>query len=197
MKLTLALPHSLRHVTWAGAPTEPVARAEAAGDSAAAGTVPAAEAQQREQAAYERGRRDAETQLREQLLAQRRELLELQQGVLTSLQQALPQLVREAHEHLVQLALTAAEKVVAGMPVPAEAIRAAVAEALAQMETTSDVIVQLHPDDCAALGDAPAGVRLQPDPQLARGDCVVKTPFGVVDARRHAKWERLRESLRP
>ena len=39
----------------------------------------------REQAAYERGRRDGEKALSEQLLQQRGELLELQKGVLDSL----------------------------------------------------------------------------------------------------------------
>lgn len=135
--------------------------------------------------------------MREQLLAQRRELLELQQGVLASLQQVIPQMVRDTQEHLVQLALAAAENVLAGIPVSAEAVRAAVREALAQVEAGSEVTVRLHPDDCAALGsEVPAGVRLEPDAQLARGDCLVKTPFGVVDARRATKWQRLREALR-
>lgn len=197
MRLTVALPHPLRQVTWAGAPTEPVRPADITRELSSPASVPVEEAQAREQAAYERGRREAETLLREQLLAQRRELLELQQGVLASLQQVIPQMVRDIQEHLVQLALAAAENVLAGIPVSADAVRAAVREALAQVEAGSEVTVRLHPDDCAALGsEVPAGVRLEPDAQLARGDCLVKTPFGVVDARRATKWQRLREALR-
>ncbi|MCS7049157.1 MAG: FliH/SctL family protein [Verrucomicrobiae bacterium] len=197
MKLTVTLPHPVRGVTWAGATTEPVGGREPNQNLTPTAYLPAEEARAREQAAYERGRREAETMLREQLLAQRRELLEWQQGVLRKLQEAIPQVVHDTQEQLIQLALTAAQKVVAGMPISADAVREAVREALAQVEAGSEVTVLLHPEDCAALGEqAPAGVRVQADPQLARGDCVVKTPFGIVDARRATKWQRIQEALR-
>jgi len=58
----------------------------------------------REQAAYERGRLDGEKALNERLMQQRNELLELQQGVLKSLQQAVPQVMRDCEQALTALA---------------------------------------------------------------------------------------------
>src|SRR5262245_14811053 len=62
-----------------------------------------------EQAAYERGRRDAEKALSEQLLQQRAELLELHQGVVESLRASVPQLVKDAEVALIDLAMEAAQ----------------------------------------------------------------------------------------
>ena len=46
-------------------------------------------------AIFERGRAEGEKELSEQLLRQRREMLELQQGVLKFMQEAVPQVVRQ------------------------------------------------------------------------------------------------------
>lgn len=53
MRLTVALPHPLRQVTWAGAPTEPVRPADITRELSSPASVPVEEAQAREQAAYE------------------------------------------------------------------------------------------------------------------------------------------------
>src|SRR5262249_28092106 len=81
-----------------------------------------ARAREAELAAYERGKRDGEKALSEQLLQQRSELLELQRGVIDSLQRVVPSLVRETESALVDLALEAAKKVVAGVPITAKTV---------------------------------------------------------------------------
>ena len=63
-----------------------------------------ARGRQTEQAAYERGLADGEARLSEQLLRQRAELLELQNGVLASLQQSVPRVVRQSEAGVVELA---------------------------------------------------------------------------------------------
>jgi flagellar biosynthesis/type III secretory pathway protein FliH len=83
-------------------------------------------AQQREQAAFEKGRQEGEKALSEQLLRQRGEVLELQQGVLNSLRQAVPAVIRDAEGVLVTLALEAARKLVADLPISPELVEATV-----------------------------------------------------------------------
>ncbi len=186
MTLTLPIPAPLRAVTLrtGTAPTVPPAAPEAAPTEAALA------------AAYERGLRDGEHRLRDQLLAQRQEFLEYQRGVLAALQQALPEVRRGAEQHLIALALEAAQRVVAGLPVSAELVTATVREALAQVEETSRVVVALSPADLALLTPAEwPGIEFRADPSLARGDCLVHTPFGVVDARRETKLANLREAV--
>src|SRR5262249_49671818 len=60
--------------------------------------------QEREQAAFENGRREGERALGGQLLQQRNELVELQNGILNSLQQTLPRLIQENETALMDLA---------------------------------------------------------------------------------------------
>ena len=60
-----------------------------------------------ERAAYERGRQDGERALGDQLMQQRSELLELHQGVVESLRAIVPQVIQEAEQTLIDLALEA------------------------------------------------------------------------------------------
>ena len=157
------------------------------------------------QAGYERGRIDGERALGEQLIRQRAEVMELQTGVLTSLRQAVPQVMRDCERALVILALEAAQKLVSGLPVSPEMIEAAVKEACAGVEDSAEFTVQLHPDDLALLQRTnsplllPQGgreqIHFQASAQVTRGGCLVQTRFGVVDARRETKMELLRNAL--
>lgn len=122
------------------------------------------------QAGYERGRLDGERALAAQLLQQRAEIMELQTGLLASLRNALPQIIRDSERTLVALALEVAQKLVAGLPINGEMIEATVKEALAQVADGTDFTVQLHPDDLALLermnsplcGSEKAEVKSQP-----------------------------------
>ncbi len=162
-------------------------------------------AEEREHAAYERGLREGESALREQLLQQRNEFLELQRGVLESLRQAVPLVVRDSENALISLALEAARKLVAGLPISAEMMEALVREALAQVEDGAEISVALHADDFALLekgaspllsslvGTPKTNFRIAPE--ITRGGCVVQTRFGVIDARRETKLELLSQNL--
>ena len=67
---------------------------------------------EREEAAYQKGRREGELTSNQQLVLQRNEMAELQKGVLNSLQQILPQVIQDAESALIQLALESAQKVI-------------------------------------------------------------------------------------
>jgi flagellar assembly protein FliH len=158
-----------------------------------------------EQAAYERGRRDGEHALSEQLLRQRNETVELQKGVLDSLRRVVPQVVQEGETALISLAIATAEKIVAGLPIDAKLVEAVVREALQQTEDTAEIIIQLHPDDLALLRQHNAPVlaglpesgplRFASSSEVTRGGCIVQTHFGLVDARRETKIKQLRQTL--
>ncbi|MFO1511535.1 MAG: FliH/SctL family protein [Verrucomicrobiota bacterium] len=159
----------------------------------------------REQAAYERGRREGEKALSEQLVRQRGEIIELQNGVLHSLRQSISQVTRECEGAMVALALEIAGKLVADLPISSEMIEASVREALSHVEQKGTLTVLLNPMDFELLQQANAPVLLsdiggerlkfQAAANVSRGGCLVQTQFGVVDARRETKLEALKQSL--
>ena len=160
---------------------------------------------EREAAAYENGRREGERALNEQLIHQRNETIEMQRGILESLQRILPQIAREAESSVIEIALESAKKIVAGMPIDAALVEATVREGLRQAEDTAEIVIQLHPEDLALLrqhqssildGLAETGpLRFTHSAEISRGGCMIQTRFGMIDARRETKFEQLRQSL--
>ncbi len=186
---TLAMPKPLRHVRLMG---EGGAEARLA-------------AEEDLRASYERGRRDAEQALSQQLFQQRTEVHELMGGVLDSLRQAVPQIMHDTENAMIALSLSVAQKLVAGMPISAAMMEAVVRDALAQVEGTAQFTVRLHPADLELLqkaespllaaGDGAKEFRFLSSSEISRGGCLVETHFGTVDARRETKFDLLRRTL--
>jgi flagellar assembly protein FliH len=163
------------------------------------------QSRERERAAFERGKREGEKALGDQLLWQRTELAELQTGILNSLRRAVPDVIHETETAVLSLALESARKVVAGLAINPEMVEAVVREALRQVEDTAEVTVQLHPEDLALLrkngsamlnGVPESGpLRFSPSSEMTRGGCMVQTRFGLIDARRETKFEQLKGTL--
>jgi flagellar assembly protein FliH len=160
---------------------------------------------EREEEAYKNGRRDGERALGEQLVKERKEIAELQTGILDSLRRTLPRMIQETESALINLALESAQKIVAGLPVEASLVEAVVREALQQVEDTAEMAVQLHPDDLALLhrhksalltsSPESGTLRFTASSEVGRGGCIVQTRFGMIDARREIKLEQLRKAL--
>jgi flagellar assembly protein FliH len=158
-----------------------------------------------EEAGYHRGRRDGENALSEQLVQQRAEIAELQRGILESLSRAVAQVIEESENTLVSLALEAAGRIVAGLPISVELVEGVVREALRQVEDTAEIIVQLHAEDLALLrkhdskmlsGLPDAGpLRFVTSSEVTRGGCIVQTRFGLIDARREVKLKQLSQTV--
>lgn len=158
-----------------------------------------------ERTGYERGLVEGERALSEQLLRQRAELVELQNGAIAALQQAVPQVVRQTEDALIALAFEIARKLVADLPITREVVAAHVREALEQVEDTTEFTVLLQPDDLELLGAEPAKIfnadvtghkmRFTASPEVSRGGCVVQTRFGIIDTRRETKLARVSEAL--
>ena len=115
----------------------------------------------REQAAYERGVPKAKNALSEQLLRQRSELLELQNGVLASLRTAVPQVVRQSESALIDLAARSRHgNSSPDLPISREMVEAAVRSALDASRGTAEFDIHLHADDLALLQQANSPVLL-------------------------------------
>jgi flagellar assembly protein FliH len=158
-----------------------------------------------ESAAYEHGKLDGEKNIGEQLLQQRNELLELHQGVIESLRRAVPDVIQQTENALMQIALECAKKIVAGIPISPELVESVVREAVMQTKETAEILVQLNSDDLALLrkhqspilqGLPEAGpLKFISSSEISRGGCLVQTRFGLLDARRETKLEQLNESI--
>jgi flagellar assembly protein FliH len=154
---------------------------------------------------FEAGRIEGERALSEQLLKQRNELHELMQGTINSLRQAVPQVIHDAENMVVSLALEVAQKLVSEMPISVPMVEAVVRDALAQVEGTAQYTVRLHPADLELLqksgspllagSDVSTDCRFLGSPDVARGGCLVQTRFGTVDARRETKFDLLKRNL--
>lgn len=158
-----------------------------------------------ERAAYERGRQDGERALGDQLMQQRSELLELHQGVVESLRAVVPQVILEAEQTLIDLALEVAQKLVAGMPIKPQMVEAVVKEAVSQVGDNAEITVNLHPDDLALLRKHQSPIlkglpemgplRFAASADVTPGGCIVQTRFGMLDARRETKMEQIRQAI--
>ena len=156
------------------------------------------------EAAFQRGRIHGEASLSEQLLRQRSAVADLHNGVLASLRDAVPQVIRETENALVELAFEVARKIAVGAPIDAAQLQVAIQEAVAQAADTSEMTVQLNPADLALLQALHSpllnprdskSLQLVSANHISRGGCVVQTRFGNIDARRETRVNMLRNAL--
>ena len=156
-------------------------------------------------ASYQRGREDAEKAISEQLIQQRAELHEVMAGVITSMRNAIPQMLRDTENTLISIALVAAQKLVADIPVSTAMVESVVRDALAQVEGAAHFTVRLHPADLELLQKSASPLlspaeqggefRFLSSPEVTRGGCLIQTHFGTVDARRETKFDLLQRSM--
>jgi flagellar assembly protein FliH len=166
---------------------------------------PVIPAHEHEKSSYEEGRRDAEQALSAQLMQQRNEIFELQNGILHSLKQMLPQMAQEMEAALIELAMESAKKISGSLKIDTKLVENVVREALGQVQDTSNISVQLHPDDLALLTkhksplltDLPENghLRFAGSTEITRGGCIVQTRFGIIDAQRETKLQQLRKAV--
>jgi flagellar assembly protein FliH len=160
--------------------------------------------QERERAAIERGRAEAQKFLGEQMIQQRAELMALQNGILGALKDSIPGVVRDCETHLAALALEVARKLVDGLPITAETVEAAIGSAMRQVEESSHYSIFVNPQDLALLQATTSSILAANDArqitvtastEVSRGGCIVETPFGRVDARRETKFDLLKTAI--
>lgn len=111
-------------------------------------------------------------------------------------------MLAHAERDVVEIALAAAGKIVeAHVAVGPNEVLALVKSTLERARRAKAVVLTLHPEDAAALASLdegeglPKSVHVEVDPSLSRGDCVVRSELGAIDARVRTKLEAVRSAL--
>jgi len=135
-------------------------------------------------------------------LAQARQALERAAARVAGLHDAI---LAECEDRLLDLAIDIARKVIAQeVRAGRHDIEPIVRQALRLAPPRREVVVHLNPDDLAAAekagngqaGGALAHLRLAADPSLGRGECIVETAEGTVEARIDDQLDHLRHTLK-
>ena len=149
---------------------------------------------------YQTGFDAGQKALREELVKQRTELLEIQNNVLRSLERALPSLAAQCEKDLISLALLAARRAVHETPISAELVEAMLKQGLAELQGTTEYQVRLNPEDFAMLQEmqsrclpssATSKVSFVGDPSLARASCLIHTQHGAIELNREKSFAKL------
>jgi flagellar assembly protein FliH len=161
---------------------------------------------EREQTGFERGRNEGEKALSEMLVQQRSELQELLNGVIGSMNQAIPQLIHESEPLLIALAAEIAIKLVGEQIISSQMIESVVKQALKQVKESSELDIYLNKHDLdllnkngsSLLSSNEEGIqkRFLASPEVTQGGCIIQTRFGQIDARRETKIRILKEALK-
>ena len=153
---------------------------------------------------YREGYEAGQKALAEQLVQQRKQLLDIQNGLLKSIQAALPGVIAECEKSVVLLAIESARKVVDALPISAQVVESVVRRALAELQDTAEYEVLLHPEDLALLETLQSGllpknesskVRFSVDGSISRGGCIIKTKHGAISAIREKMFEKLEAAV--
>jgi type III secretion protein L len=114
--------------------------------------------------------------------------------------------VRETEPQLVAMVQRCVREVVRASD-PDLLVRGSVARALGEMTTASEIRIQVHPAQLAAVRDEMAAlatahdlrglVRVDPAPALQPGDCIVESPLGLVDLRVESQLRFVDQTLSP
>jgi flagellar assembly protein FliH len=159
----------------------------------------------REEAAYQRGVDATRTLADQQMVEFRADIEQLGDGVFKKVSGLEPQLVTQLREALPALALDIARRLLAGFEPPAESVSRICEEALNEIFPERDNLeLSVAPRDAALLEKLNPdwlrrypGLRIRSDAALQPGDCVVRSRFGLTDARLQTKLTALEHSLTP
>ncbi len=165
--------------------------------------LPLSEVAKREAAAFQRGKQEAAAVFDRQIVEMRQELLHLQQTVFQRLDDEFRQMQATVGERLPDLILALVRRILAGLELDPGAVKALVDEVLSEMSQGGEIEVVLCPKDMELLGSAKedfmndyAGLKFTADAGLGSGDCMVRSRFGLVDARIETKLRKLDVELR-
>ena len=150
---TVRFPRPLKRVTvsWCGAPA-----------------LSAAEAEEAERAALEKGRFEVREQLAAEVTTLRDELSEKQEAVLESVQQKHQELLATISERLPRFVVKAAAKVIKGLELEPAQVEGIVQKMLSEAPEGERVELRMHPQDLQLLQgiDQAAATEAKPDPAV-------------------------------
>lgn len=137
---------------------------------------------------------DAEQALIQDLEAQKAvlpQVCQTLQEVVVKLNQFYDKVLVEHKEQIARLSVEIARKILAQKVQQGDyEIESIVKEALKNAPTHQDLVVHLNPEDlvqCQKVlednsSDVLSGIKLVPDPNIGRAECVVETPKGIIES---------------
>jgi len=166
-----------------------------------------------EQAAYERGKKEAEANLKQQLDLMKaeyatekdKELADFCNNIRSDLGGQVPKILESLEKHVINLAADIAMKIVADLPIDKTMVEQVVKDALGKAEQEAEIVVMLHPEDLELLTKGESellnnaycagNVQFKASPEVTRGGCLLDTHYGTVDALRETKAELLKQAV--
>ena len=166
-----------------------------------------------EQAAYDRGKKEAEANLQEQLdilkaeytTEKDKELAAFCDNIRSELGGQVPKILESLEKHVINLAADIAMKIVADLPIDKTMVESVVKDALAKAEKDAEIVVHLHPHDLELLTQGNSDlleeshgagkVLFKASSEVTRGGCLLDTHYGIVDARRETKADLLKKAV--
>jgi flagellar assembly protein FliH len=153
--------------------------------------------------AYRKGVDSARAAADQQMVEFRHDIEQFSDGVLKKLTALEPSLVAQLRDALPGLAVDIAHRLLAGYEPPVETIERLCREALEQLFPEREGLeLALSPRDASLLTELNPewmqrypGLRVRTDSTLQPGDCLVRSRFGLTDARQQTKLAALRHSL--
>lgn len=154
-------------------------------------------------AAYQEGGDAARAFTNQQIVELRAEMQDLQHGVLRRLATAHEELTAQVRAALPALVVELGQRLLAGFVPPPELVERLCREALDQLYPERDGLeLVVGPRDAAALERLVPSwrghftdLKVTVDDTLNPGDCLVRSRFGVTDARASSKLDALRREI--
>jgi len=155
------------------------------------------------QEAYRRGVDSTRAVMDQKMVELRVDMEQLSENVLKPLNDMEARLLTQIRDSLPDLAIDLAHRLLAGYEPPRETVERLCSEALEQLFPEREGLeLTLCPRDAELLTsirpdwlDRYPSLRIRPDPALAPGDCLVRSRFGLTDARQETKLASLAHSL--
>ncbi|HUG11274.1 MAG TPA: FliH/SctL family protein [Opitutaceae bacterium] len=153
--------------------------------------------------AYQRGVDSARAAADQQMVEFRSDMARLGEEVLNGLRDTEAKMLAQIHEALPQLAIDIARRLLGGYEPPPEVVSRLCEEALNQLLPERDGLeLILSPRDAELLQNLKpgwlthfTGLSIRADETLAHGDCLVRSRFGLTDARASTKLATLTQHL--
>jgi flagellar assembly protein FliH len=136
-----------------------------------------------------------------------REVLEALHTAMVELDSLKNTLHNDAERQAVEIGLMIARKIVCHeVSIDPETIFRVLGEALKKVSDQKEICVKIHPSDLQAINEAGFDVSglvksnghmvLEAGDGICKGECVIETDFGFIDARMESQLQTIEESLR-
>ena len=153
------------------------------------------------QEGYEKGKQDAEGFFNMQLVEYRNELASLHEMLSKNLSEKYDAMVKEAQQRIPVVILALLKKIWAHLDWDGQSVKSMIDQALmAYLPGESPLEVYLSPNDLAMFEELNVkltydGIAFKEDLSLKRGDCLIKSRLGILDARVDTKFKRIEEEF--